>query len=101
MVYLIQEDITKDLSPARAFGEIVTLFPTGEQLIKPKPHIYEALNQKLGDFDPETDYLLLIGDPVMIGIVSAMIDRVTRGNFNVLKWDRINREYTPIEIRIP
>jgi hypothetical protein len=44
------------------------------------------------------DYLLAIGDPIIIGICNIDISDVTNGKFNVLKWDRNGSRYYPLEL---
>ena len=53
----------------------------------------------LKDFTSD-DYLLLYGDPALIGVVCAVASDVTNGRFKLLKWDRIQASYFPIEINL-
>ena len=100
MVYVIQEDGRKDLTPARRYGEIATLLPPGQQITFSAEHVYKALFIALAEFTSE-DYLLLVGDPIAIGIVTAIVARLTGGKFKLLKWDRMDREYIPVNIAMP
>jgi len=44
------------------------------------------------------DYLLAVGDPVIIGISTAAVSEVTNGQFNMLKWDKREYRYYPLEV---
>ena len=44
------------------------------------------------------DYLLLTGDPAIIGVACALVSDITNGKFNLLKWDKQERKYYSIEI---
>ena len=65
--------------------------------------IYEIqhrnLKKLLRYFRPE-DYLLLIGDPSIIGIACSVASDINMGYYKVLKWDRKREKYHPIEIDI-
>jgi hypothetical protein len=106
-VYLVQEIPTDretgkpkfDLTPAIKYGEIKTMFPKLKQMqFSPGPLIIEIKNS-LKDFTSD-DYLLLYGDPALIGVVCAVASDVTNGRFKLLKWDRIQASYFPIEINL-
>ena len=106
-VYLVQEIPNDrqtgkpkfDLTPAIKYGEIKTMFPKLKQMqFSPGPLIIEIKNS-LKDFTPD-DYLLLYGDPALIGVVCAVASDVTNGRFKLLKWDRIQASYFPIEINL-
>ena len=46
----------------------------------------------------QQDYLLAIGDPIIIGICNIVISDVTNGKFNVLKWEKRESRYFPLEV---
>ena len=46
----------------------------------------------------EKDYLLLTGDPAIIGVACSIVSDMTNGKFNLLKWDKQERKYYSIEI---
>ena len=55
------------------------------------------MGKNLQDFRKE-DYLLAVGDPVIIGISTATVANVTNGKFNMLKWDKREYRYYPLEV---
>ncbi len=81
-----------DYSTSRDF---IFLLPELSQIIfSPGPLIFK-LRKGLKDFTTE-DYLLLTGDPAVIGISCAIVSDNTNGKFNLLKWDRREAKYYPI-----
>ena len=44
--------------------------------------------------------LLLSGDPAIIGVVCSIVADTTNGKYKLLKWDRQEKTYYPIEINI-
>ena len=84
---------------ASRYGEIITLLPENSQIImSPGPLIFK-LRKLLRDFK-EDDYLLLTGDPAIIGVACSIVSDITNGKYNLLKWDRQERKYYPIKINL-
>ena len=103
-VYVVQEIAgTREGRPkfnimgAAEYGKLKFLLDERSQMIfSPGPLIIK-LKKLLKDFKP-TDYLLLTGDPAIIGVVCCLISENTNGRYNLLKWDRLEKRYYPIEI---
>ena len=74
--------------------------PAGSQVTSSIGPICKIVEKELGDFKPMSDYLLLSGDPVVIGVACAFVSDVTSGFFRVLKWDRLEEHYRPILINL-
>ena len=75
------------------------LLPEFSQMIfSPGPLIFK-LRKGLRDYTTE-DYLLLTGDPAIIGVACSIVSDITNGKYNVLKWDKQERKYYPIEINL-
>ena len=84
---------------AREYGEIKSLLPELSQIIfSPGPLVFK-LRKLLKDFRPD-DYLLLTGDPAIIGVACSIVSDITNGKYNLLKWDRQERRYYPIKINL-
>ena len=84
---------------AQKYGEFRFLLPEFSQMIfSPGPLVYK-LKQGLKDFK-EGDHLLLTGDPALIGVACSIVSDITNGKFNILKWDKQERQYYPIEINL-
>ena len=75
------------------------LLPEFSQMIfSPGPLIFK-LRKGLRNYTPE-DYLLLTGDPAIIGVACSIVSDITHGKYNVLKWDKQERKYYPIAINL-
>ena len=106
VVYVIQEvPGTKACAPkinimgAAKYGKFEFLLPEFSQIIfSPGPLIFK-LRKALKDFTTE-DYLLLTGDPAIIGVACSIVSDMTNGKYNLLKWDKQERQYYPIEINL-
>ena len=69
-----------------------------QMIFSPGPLIYK-LRQGLKNFT-SNDYLLLTGDPAIIGVACSIVSDITGGKFKLLKWDKQERKYYPIEINL-
>ena len=106
IVYVIQEIAgTKDGKPkinilgAAEYGTFKFLLPELSQMIfSPGPLIFK-LRKGLKDYTTE-DFLLLTGDPAIIGVACSIVADITSGKFNLLKWDKQERKYYPIHINL-
>jgi len=105
-VYVIQEVAgTKSGAPkinimgAAKYGKFEFLLPEFSQIIfSPGPLIFK-LRKALKNFTIE-DYLLLTGDPAIIGVACSIVSDMTNGKYNLLKWDKQERQYYPIQINL-
>ena len=106
IVYVIQEiPGTKEGRPkinilgAAEYGTFKFLLPEFSQIIfSPGPLIFK-LRKSLEDYRSE-DYLLLTGDPAIIGVACSIVSDMTNGKYNLLKWDKQERQYYPITINL-
>ena len=106
IVYVTQEIAgTKDGKPkinilgAAEYGTFKFILPELSQMIfSPGPLIFK-LRKGLKDYTTE-DFLLLTGDPAIIGVACSIVADITSGKFNLLKWDKQERKYYPIHINL-
>ena len=104
IVYVIQEiPGTKEGRPkinimgAATFGKFKFLLPELSQIIfSPGPLIFK-LRKSLEKYR-QKDFLLLTGDPAIIGVACSIVSDITNGKYNLLKWDKQERKYYSIEI---
>jgi len=104
IVYVIQEiPGTKDGRPkinimgATEYGKFKFLLPELSQIIfSPGPLIFK-LRKELSKYRT-LDYLLLTGDPAIIGVACSIVSDITNGKYNLLKWDKQERKYYSIAI---
>lgn len=99
-VFVIQQDDKKNLRAASRFGEIKYIFTRGvfpdDQQERAKEMVRIA-RKVLSDFNPTTDYVVPIGDPVSITIVAALLSELHEV-IPVLKWDGEFEAYYPVTI---
>ena len=106
IVYVIQEiPGTKAGTPkinimsASKYGKFRFLLPEFSQIIfSPGPLIFKLRNL-LKNYRTK-DYLLLTGDPAIIGVACSIASDITNGKYNLLKWDKQENQYYPIAINL-
>ena len=106
IVYVLQElPGTKAGTPkinimsASKYGEFKFLLPEFSQIIfSPGPLIFK-LRSLLKEYTLQ-DYLLLTGDPAIIGVACSIVSDMTNGKYSLLKWDKQDRIYYPIKINL-
>jgi hypothetical protein len=107
-VYIVQNVMRKhpdgtiralDYSQAERFGEVIFLFDGQKQVVmSPQPTI-RKLKTMLKDIK-DTDYILLVGDPALIGLTTSVVSYILNGRYNMLKYDRLEKDYFPIRVDI-
>ena len=105
-VYVIQEiPGTRQGAPrinimgAAEYGSLKFLLPELSQIIfSPGPLIFK-LRKALKNYTNE-DYLLLTGDPAIIGVACSIVSDITNGKYKLLKWDKQEKKYYPITINL-
>jgi hypothetical protein len=105
-VYVVQEIAgTQTGSPkinimgASHYGKFKFLLPEFSQMIfSPGPLVFK-LRKGLENFKKK-DFLLLTGDPAIIGVACSIVSDITNGKYNLLKWDKQERKYYSIEINL-
>ena len=95
-VYVLQE-MGRNIRSAEKFGDLKVLLPENSQIILSPTYVIQTLKQKLKDYQLD-DYLLLTGDPAIIGVACSIVSDITNGKYNLLKWDKQERRYYPVEI---
>ena len=106
IVYVIQEIAgTREGRPkinimgAAQYGVFKFLLPELSQIIfSPGPLIFK-LRKGLEKYR-QKDFLLLTGDPAIIGVACSIVSDLTNGKYQLLKWDKQERKYYPIQINL-
>ena len=96
-VYVVSETNQHNISPALQYGDIVTILPPNAQVAFSVVPTVRRIQRKLENFS-DSDYLLFIGDPTAISIVSAVAAEKNRGRYKCLKWDKFEKRYIPIQV---
>jgi hypothetical protein len=99
MVYVVQEQRGKNIAQATKHGEIKVLLEQGSQVTFSAGFVTNELRRKLSDFN-DSDFLLLMGDPVAIGIAVAIAAYWNQGKVKMLKWDKQDKMYYPVSINL-
>ena len=84
---------------ALKYGKLKVLLKENTQIVlSPGPIVFE-LRRLLKNYT-SNDFLLLSGDPAVIGLACAITSDINGGRFNLLKWDRQEKVYYPLEINL-
>ena len=106
IVYVIQEipgtqagNPKINIIGASQYGKFKFLLPEFSQIIfSPGPLIFK-LRDLLKNYSTR-DYLLLTGDPAIIGVACSIVSDITNGKYKLLKWDKQERKYYSIAINL-
>ncbi len=98
-VFVTQENPRADIVSATKWGELIPLSSSQEQVHLDPSRVVSQLKRKLQDFGDD-DYLLAMGDPAIIGIAFAIASDRNNGRVKLLKWDKIERMYYEVSIRV-
>ena len=85
---------TKDLSPAKNFGDVRILQPPGHVRIDDEGLSY-ALNQELQDFS-DSDFFCCVGPPVLMCAAAIVAAIHNNGRIRFLEWDKKIRNYRKV-----
>jgi hypothetical protein len=106
-VFILQCQATKDLqtgefvdkydfSSAEEYGTLKFLLsPTANPFNVNESGVVAQLHGHLKDFN-DNDYLLLVGNPCLIGIAAAIAADYSGGGINFLQWSGKKQSYIPI-----
>lgn len=90
-----------DLSPAREWGEPVFLLRDNENpFADPDAAALEVERQLSEHGYGFNDFLLLVGNPALIGIVSAVASSFSP-RLNLLQWSKVDHGYRPVVVNLP
>ena len=85
-----------DLTAARKFGRIVHLLSPTARPWSPQPLVCD-MHAALSMFNDD-DYLLLLGNPALIGMAVAIAAAHNEGRVNMLQWHGVRRDYQPVRV---
>lgn len=89
-VYLVYNDPRRDVSAAEKWGQIRFMFTGRVDYSLAVEHARKMLH----DYDPDRDYILMVGDPALIGIVMiAALEYAPNERISLLRWDRKTLDY--------
>lgn len=85
-----------DLTPASEHGELCVLMPQSQSMLAPVPTV-RTLKEKLRNFT-DNDFILPVGDPVLIATVAMVAAEQNGGKVKFLKWDKKTKTYFVIQV---
>lgn len=98
-VYIVQEMPNHDIASAMSYGKMEVLLPSNTQIAFSTVPAIRRLRNKLREYG-DSDFLLLTGDPVAIGLACSIAALYNAGRYTALKWDRREKVYIPVRIDI-
>jgi len=101
-VYITHEMRGRDISNALEYGALKVILPAEIQVIDnptQKKIVVDLIEETPKDFG-DNDYLLLSGDPACIGICFGVAALNNNGRVKMLKWDRHEEAYFPLDITL-
>lgn len=94
-VFVARENPDFNYAPAETFGEVVFLTDreyTGNPNSLSDQNTLRAMDEKLANFDPLSDYMVLTGSPITIGYAGYKILSLNRP-VQFLRWDNRAARY--------
>ena len=110
IVYVVQEQLRFDVESgknvprfpsidrARELGKIVYMLEPNAHPFVPN-NVTGILHHHLSNFCDE-DYLILVGNPVLLGMATAIAANYNSGRVNFLQWSQKGDRYTLITAEI-
>jgi len=96
-VYVIQQPAPNiNILSASDFGYLVICLPNRDQAIYSTAPYVQKMTKNLQNIRKE-DYLLAVGDPIIITLSGIIASDKTNGQFNMLKWDKREYRYYPLD----
>jgi hypothetical protein len=87
-----------DLAPAAKFGALSMLLSPTAAPFNPG-HIIAELQDKLRSFSDD-DYLLLVGNPCLIGMTVAIAAQANSGRVRMLQWSGRDQSYRVVRANV-
>jgi hypothetical protein len=106
MVYVIQET-RYDFTGAEEFGAVVFLSNAGKDdfnNVHPSEHndrMVSHIKQKLRDYDPEHDWIVITGSPYICATVFSLLGLMGVWRLRMLRWDNRDFRYLPLIVDLP
>ena len=99
IVYVTQENPRVNIVSATRWGDLEPLTSPFDQIHINPSQIVAQIRRKLVEFNDD-DWLLAMGDPAIIGVAFAIASEQNHRRVNILKWDRMEKSYYPVKIRL-
>ena len=86
-----------DLTPAEEFGEIKVMLTPSANPFTSMGSIVDDLHAALANIEVD-DYLLLVGNPAILGVTASIAASYTEGKLQMLQWNGRDKRYNPIQV---
>jgi hypothetical protein len=98
-VYVCFEATRMNFAGALRYGELVYVTPADINVASPTSieRVMRQARHSLLNYDPDKDYLVLVGSPILIGICASIV-MMTHKRATLLQWDRQESVYVPVRI---
>jgi len=87
----------RNFLPARHYGKLVAVLPDNAQIVISATPILRKIQRALYDYSKE-DYLLLSGDPIIMGLCMMVAADKTNGYLKMLKWEKREKDYYEVVV---
>jgi hypothetical protein len=98
--WAIQDNSKHNLSIALQFGDLEILCTRDYPMFQGGDACTSDLKRRLSLFNAHDDYLILIGDPILIGLTFAVLAQQGIKKLRILKWDRFSTNYIPVNVEL-
>ena len=85
-----------DLSSAEEHGSLQELLSPTAKPFAPEPIVAE-LYSKLENFS-DGDFILCVGNPILIGLATAVAADINEGRVCLLQWNGHKQKYVPVSV---
>jgi hypothetical protein len=85
-----------DMSAAREWGDPRVILTPGANPFTSMPAIVDDLHASLKDIGDQ-DYLILVGNPAIMGVAACIAAQYLKGKLRVLQWSGKAQRYNLIE----
>ena len=96
-VFITQEVEGRNFFPARRYGTLVPLLPSNAQVVFSSEPVTRKIKRALSKFS-DKDFLLLSGDPIIMGLSMMVAAEMNRGYMKLLKWDKHEKDYYEVVV---
>ena len=96
-VYITQDATGRSFLPALKFGKLEMIMPANAQVVITAVPAIRKLKRELAGFN-DNDYLLLSGDPLIMGVAVMVACSVNMGRAKLLKWDKREKLYYEVQV---
>ena len=96
-VFITQEMYGRNFLPARHYGKLVAVLPDNAQVVISASPVLRKIQSTLRDYSTE-DYLLLSGDPIIMGLCMMVPSEKTNGLLKMLKWEKREKDYYEVVV---